>query len=356
MSRHATSTPTPEAWDAFVRQHPRAHLLQTSAWANLKHAFGWEPVRVAITDTDHTSTDGTITAGAQLLFRKLPFRLGTLAYVPYGPLVDWHDPAAVDALLNAIDATARQHSAVFLKMEPGFALGAEAYLPDGGDFSAYGFRPSPQTVQPPRTYVLDLDADDDAIQARMNQGTPRNIRKSAKFEVEVREGTRADVASFNALIDETGSRNAFGVHTASYYERAYDLFVPQGNAALLIARHDGQDLAAVMVFTQGRWAWYLYGASSARERQRMASYGVQWAGIQWAKARGAIYYDMYGIPDAPEDQLEAQFADRDDGLWSVYRFKRGWGGDVIRSVGAWDRVYNRPLYAAYRWWAGRRPE
>ncbi len=61
----------------------------------------------------------------------------------------------------------------------------------------------------------------------------------------------------------------------------------QGRAALLIARYAGQDLAGIMVFQLGRTAWYLYGASSDRERQRMASYGVQWAGIQWAKAHGA---------------------------------------------------------------------
>ncbi len=58
-------------------------------------------------------------------------------------------------------------------------------------------------------------------------------------------------------------------------------------------------------------------------------------------------YDLYGVPDADTETLEAQFEQRDDGLWGVYRFKRGWGGTVIRSVGAWDRVYRSSLYAAY---------
>ncbi len=159
---------------------------------------------------------------------------------------------------------------------------------------------------------------------------------------------RADVASFNALLDETGDRQEFGVHAPEYYERAYDLFVPAGRAVLLLGSHAGQDLAGVMVFALGAGAWYLYGASSRRERKRMASYGVQWAGIQWARAQGATVYDMYGVPDADPQTLEDQFTERSDGLWGVYRFKRGWGGDVIRSAGAWDRVYNRLVYAAYR--------
>jgi peptidoglycan pentaglycine glycine transferase (the first glycine) len=329
-------TPDPDAWDTFVTAHPRAHLLQTSAWGDLKAAFGWRPVRIALAESG-----GTLIAGVQLLFRRLPLRLGWLAYAPYGPLVDWSDSAQARALLAAVDRTAKQYGAAFLKIEPGYNLG-------GVDFAAHGFCPSPQTVQPPRTITLDLSVDEDIILKQMNQGTRRNIRKSAKFEVDIRQGLRADVASFNALLDETGDRADFGIHAPEYYEHAYDLFVPQGRAALIMGSYAGQDLAGVMVFALGEWAWYFYGASSDRERKRMASYGVQWGGIQWAKAQGATIYDMYGVPDFAPETLEAEFQNRPDGLWGVYRFKRGWGGTVVRSVGAWDRVYNRLVYAVYR--------
>ena len=329
-------TPDPAAWDAFVAAHPRAHLLQLSDWGALKTAFGWTPVGVALADPA-----GALVAGAQILLRPLPLRLGTLAYVPAGPLVDWADAEQTRALLDALDAEARRRGAILLKIEPGSGL-------DGLDFARYGFRRSPQTIQPPRTIVLDLSGDEEAILARMNQGTRRNIRKSAKFEVAIRQGTRDDVARFNALLAETGARDEFGVHAPAYYQRAYDLFAPKGRAALILGSYGGQDLAGVMVFRLGEWAWYFYGASSDRERQRMASYGVQWAGIQWAKAGGARWYDLYGVPDADPQELEAQFEARSDGLWGVYRFKRGWGGQVVRGAGAWDRVYSPPLYALYR--------
>ncbi len=333
---YSSITPPPEAWDSFVAAHPRAHLLQLSAWGVLKAGFGWQPERVALVDDR-----GTIVAGAQILFRRLPYRLGTLAYIPYGPLVDWSNRELVRSLISAIDRTAKKRRAALLKIEPGFRL-------SDVDLAAYGFRPSPQTVQPPRTVVLDISGDEEAILARMNQGTRRNIRKSEKFEVQIRTGTRAEVSSFNRLLAETGGRDEFGVHTPVYYEFAYNIFASQGRAALILGSYAGQDLAGIMVFAVGDWAWYLYGASSGAERQRMASYGVQWAGIQWARSKGARWYDMYGIPDADPETLEAQFETRDDGLWGVYRFKRGWGGEVLRSVGAWDRVYNPIIYAAYK--------
>lgn len=81
----------------------------------------------------------------------------------------------------------------------------------------------------------------------------------------------------------------------------------------------------------------------------MPTYAVQWAAMRWAKARGCSQYDLWGVPDQPEDSLEASFTERSDGLWGVYRFKRGFGGEVKRTVGPADRVYNRLVYRLYQW-------
>lgn len=328
-------TPTQPDWDAFVTRQPRAHALQLWNWGELKRAYGWGVERVAL------ARDGEIAAGALLLFRALPARLGTMAYLPFGP---YAAPADEATLWRAIDDAAKRRGAAFLKWEPGI------YEPDEArpDLPALGFRASPQTVQPPGTILIDIGADDEAILARMNQGTRRKIRQSLKNDIRYYEATRDDVRLFTDMMQTTGARNAFGVHEPAYYQLAYDLFVPQGHAALIQAEHEGDPLAGIMVFALGKTAWYLYGASSNVKRNLMAAYGVQWQAIQWAKARGCTTYDLWGIPDADEATLEAQFESRSDGLWGVYGFKRGWGGTVTRSLGAWDKVYNPLVYGAYR--------
>lgn len=213
-------------------------------------------------------------------------------------------------------------------------------------YRRHGCVPSPDTIQPPRTVVIDLRPSEDDILARMKQKTRYNIRLAEKKGVTVREGTAADLPAFNRLMLITGRRDNFGIHDSNYYRAAYELFAPQ-NAALWLAEYQGQPLAGVMVFASGHWAAYLYGASSDEERQRMPAYAAQWAAMRWAKARGCITYDMWGVPDAEEDELETSFADRRDGLWPVYRFKRGFGGEVVRTVGAADRVYNNLLHRLY---------
>jgi len=333
-------TPTAAQWESFVAAHPRAHILQQSAWGELKAAFGWGVARVAL-----TGSSGHIIAGAQLLFRALPFRLGTMAYLPMGPLIS---PAAASpqlesSLWSAIHTVARQHRAAFLKWEPGIFQPSEPapVIPST-------FRHSPQTVQPPNTVLIDLTASEDDILARMNQGTRRKIRQSLKNDITYRPAAAADLPRFTGMMHTTGQRNDFGVHEPAYYQRAYDLFVPQGDAALILAEHESDPLAGIMVFAKGSTAWYLYGASSNTKRNLMGAYGVQWAAIQWAKQRGCATYDMWGIPDEAPATLEAQFESRSDGLWGVYGFKRGWGGQVIRSLGAFDHVYNPLIYAAYQ--------
>jgi lipid II:glycine glycyltransferase (peptidoglycan interpeptide bridge formation enzyme) len=34
-------------------------------------------------------------------------------------------------------------------------------------------------------------------------------------------------------------------------------------------------------------------------------------------------------------------------MWGVYRFKRGFGGQVVGYLGTYDQVYSRWLYALY---------
>src|SRR5690606_27573449 len=111
---------------------------------------------------------------------------------------------------------------------------------------------------------------------------------------------------------------------------------------------------AIVVTACGPTAWYLWGASSSRERNRMPNHALQWAGMRWAKARGARRYDFWGIPDeigqvalgmargggrgVPGESIpiDLDWLPSHE-LWGVYRFKQGFGGEVVRHVGTWDK-------------------
>jgi len=323
-----------EEWNSFVAAQG-GHILQSWAWGQLKASFGWQAVRVVL------EREGRPVAGAQVLFR--PFLGASIAYVPKGPIVDLADREATEELLAALHRLARRRRAIFLKIEPDLADDpALARRLEG-----YGFRPSPQTIQPRRTILVDLTPDPEAILARMKPKTRYNIRLARRKEVAVREGTEADLDVFYHLMQLTGRRDGFPIHSREYYEAAYRLFVPAGLAKLFLASYRGQVLAGLMAFAWGRRAWYMYGASSDEHRNRMPNHLLQWEAIGWAKEKGCLTYDLWGIPDEDEEVLEKEFLKRSGGLWGVYRFKRGFGGRVVRFLGAYDYIYSPLLYRLY---------
>jgi lipid II:glycine glycyltransferase (peptidoglycan interpeptide bridge formation enzyme) len=155
----------------------------------------------------------------------------------------------------------------------------------------------------------------------------------------------------------TAERDGFGIHTQAYYQAAHQLFVPAGQGRLLLAEHEGRLLAALVVFALDETACYMYGASSNEGRKLMPTYLLQWEAMLWAKEKGCRFYDLWGVPDEDESVLESEFTRRSDGLWGVYRFKRGFGGQLVRTAGAWDLVYapqRYRLYAAAVGWLARR--
>jgi len=325
-----------DAWDGLVSSAPGGHVLQSWAWGELKARFGWAVQRVAVGE-----------ACAQVLYRSVPGGLGTIAYIPKGPLVNYENPRSIQALLDGIEPFAQQRRAICLKIEPD--------LEDDPALSErlldLGFRPSPQAVQPRRTILVDLNPEPDRILAEMKQKTRYNVRLAARKNVTVRPGTGADLPAFYRLMETTAQRDHFGIHTEAYYEMAYRLFVPLDRACLLLAEYGGELLAGLAVFAlesaQGGTACYMYGASSDQHRNLMPAYLLQWEAMLWAREKGCRTYDLWGVPDRDEQILEAEFAERADGLWGVYRFKRGFGGRLVRTTGAWDLVYAPLRYRLY---------
>ena len=321
-------------WNEFIAQHPNAHLLQTGEWGELKSAFGWKPVRFIRGN-----------AGVQILFRKLPLGF-TIGYIPKANVEQtlWYE----------IDPVCKQNRAIFLKWEPD--LWKDSSLPMGDSEAlrkeGAGMRESPHNIQPPRTIIINIKGSPEEILARMKQKTRYNIRLAEKKGVIVHAWN--DIESFHKMLLITGGRDGFGIHSLEYYKRAYELLHPKQMVELLVAEYEGKPLAALFVARNGNRAYYLYGASTDEERNRMPTYLLQWEAMKWAKSRGCEEYDLWGVPDEDESTLEANFETRHDGLWGVYRFKRGFGGEVKRAVQAMDQIYNPLLYWAYLKFIGNR--
>lgn len=319
-----------EIWDRFVEEHPLGHVLQSWEWGELKATTGWQPVRLALWNTQTQR----IVAAAQVLRRgapHVPLWCGHLAYVPRGPLLDWSQAELSITFFKQLDRFLRRQGALALRIEPGLEADApqvqymQKYLP------ALSARSVPP-VQPWRTIMLDLRASEDELRARMKEKWRYNIGLAARRGVQVRVASvLADVQAWYSLLQTTGERDQFGIHTLDYYVQVWKRLAEQEQAVLLLAEYEGQLLAGIFVTLFAREAIYLYGASSNEHRNRMPNYLLQWEAIRWARQRGALRYDLWGIPETD---------DEDEAMAGVYRFKSGWGGRVVSFAGCFECVYH----------------
>ncbi len=325
-----------QRWDDFACANG-GHLLQSWGWGELKSRFGWSAERILLT------RDREPVAGAQMLFRRLPLGL-TLAYVPRGPVCDPLDREKLIALKDAMSQVARKHRAFALKVEPNWTK-APAALTEGVRAAAPSLEAASSVktggFQPHTTIHVDLTRELDVILAQMKPKWRYNIRLAERRGVTVREGTVEDLDVFYRLMQVTGERDHFAVHSSEYYAAAFDLLGEQ--ARLFLAEYQGEVLAGIFVTAFAGEAVYLYGASGNSHRERMPNHALHWQAIQWAKVRGCTRYDLWGVPDVQAQGGENGHA-LPDGL---YQFKQGFGGNVVRYAGAFDTVFSRVKYVVY---------
>jgi peptidoglycan pentaglycine glycine transferase (the first glycine) len=321
-------------------------MLQSAAWGRFRSASGWRVVRVTVPAgaTSHAAAHGepAPTAAAQVLVRRTP--VGLFGYVPRGPVCtpEAEPLAAVTAAVRAAVP-----GVVAIRYEPSWLASEtiESLL------SSAGLRPV-EATQPPSTLRIELDASEDELLAAMKPKWRYNTRLAERSGVRIEEGGEDHLALFGQLMTETAARDGFNARPMTYYAAAWRECRPWSH--LYLAYAADTVLAAILVFHFGTTATYLYGASSDKERNRMPNHLLQWEAIRRAKADGRRWYDFWGIPDEigqawvrGEDPRAVPAGE--GGLWGVWRFKSGFGGSVVRSVGAWDDVVAPARYLAARW-------
>lgn len=342
--RHASE------WNDRIAHLPAAHVLQTYEWSRVKAEFGWEPYYLIWRGDDGEN----IQAAALVLKRKITLGGFTLPasvmYAPRGPLLDWAHPQLSAQVLTDLQAFARRQNAIFIKIDPalpvGFGIPGEADVEDQPvglrlqhALTERGWLLSNEQIQFKNTMVIDLRPDQETLLMQMKSKTRYNIRLAERRGVTVRTGGVPDIDLLYQLYAHTAVRDNFLIRNKTYYQTVWGQFFSAGLAEPLIAEVDGQPVGALVIFHFSGTAWYIHGMSLDDHREKMFSYLLQWQAILQAKARGCAAYDMWGAPDHFNES---------DAMWGVYRFKEGFGGQVVRTLGAYDYPLRPIRYRFYQ--------
>jgi len=319
-------------------------FLQSSMWGEFKSRFGWNAFAFLIGWNNYDKRP--LLALSRRLAPGFSF-----VYVPWGPQLPDNFPAgdraAALAELAAKLKPLLSRNTVFVRFDPPW------FNEDSADFAAVsnnensllaavGFKRAAADIQPPDTVIVDLSASCEEILSCMKAKWRYNISLAQKKGVQVDTG--GELETFYALLKETALRDGIAIHNFDYYKTLFEICEQRNkngenlSLRLYTAAHENDTLASIVVLFRAPFATYLYGASSNEKRNLMAPYALQWRAMRDAKEAGCLHYDLFGIP--PKE-------DPDHPMAGLYRFKTGFGGQIIHRPGSWDYPYKPAIYSLF---------
>ncbi len=334
LVRISTEVPDP-AWDAFLAALPGGNHTQSSLWAEVKAAVGWQVARVVV------GGDDGIAAGAQILFRQIG-AFGTIGYVSRGPVLATPDTDLADRLMDELERAARSLRIRHLTVQP---PGDTPETP--GHIGGRGYVATATEVAPRATLVVDVTRPPDALLAGMHRSTRRNIRIAERRGVVVREGGRGDLEVYYRMLEATSSRRGFQALPYRYFEEMWRVLSPGGHLRLVIAEVDGQPVSGQIAVALGDTVVNKLSVWSGGHRSAHPNAAIQWSTMAWAHSEGYARYDLEGIELAAATELLAGRPLPQAMQGTVTSFKLGFGGEVVAMPQAYVHLPSKTLRWAY---------
>ncbi|HOE15979.1 MAG TPA: peptidoglycan bridge formation glycyltransferase FemA/FemB family protein [Syntrophorhabdaceae bacterium] len=335
---------------------PTDIVFQTFYWSQVKLHLGWEVMAFDISSS-HFSGD-------VLVLSKSFDDAITVAYVPQGPESS-PKPEEYGLFLEALSDKIINHidrAVAFIRYDlpwesqynaenaqdsdeqraPGHPEARLQELRMNFGTRSWNLRKAVTDLTVADTVRLDLSEGKDEILSKMKPKTRYNIHLAQRKGVKVFAAGVEMLPVFYDLYCQTSRRNGFPLCEYQHFSALFSALASDPGSSdchFLLAVHGSDFLAGGIITISGRTATYLYGASSNKKRNLMGSYAIQWEAIQLAIAKGCLVYDMGAV---------APTADPGHPFHGMYRFKTGFGGEIIHLTGSWDYPFLNDKYMSFR--------
>ena len=236
---------TESNWNEILKSLPNNHILQTEEWGIVKNLYGWQTEQKTWQDPNNN-----IFAAAQILTRTINFRGKYLpfrvSYIPRGPVLDWNNIPQSKEVIIDIENLAKHSGAIFTKIDPELVIGQgipntpeEIINTSAKEILSFldkrGWKYSNEQIQFRNTVLLNVDASDDDLLARMKQKTRYNIRLAQRKGVSTRSVNRSDFPLLYKMYAETSLRDGFVIRSQNYYYDVWNTFFDSQMAEGILA-------------------------------------------------------------------------------------------------------------------------
>lgn len=322
-----------QEFESFVSSHRAGSFMQSIQWTKVKSNWGHECVI-------SRDPNGKIQGAMLVLIRKLPIFGKTLLYAPRGPVCDLHRYDIIADLLEGVKILAKKYKSYLFRMDPYILADDDEFI---SEIQKMGFAFQPHmpdftTFQIRNNYMLDIEGKtEEELLAHFHSKWRYNIRLAARKGVVCDYYNKGNVIDeqkldeFYELMKTTGDRDGFIIRPKEYFRKML-LSLGEEHCRLYMCYKDSKALSGAVTTQYAGKTSYVYGASANEARNLMPNHLMQWTMIQWAVENGDFVYDFQGIPN---------YDDESSPNYGVYRFKKGFNGQVVEFAGEFDYVFSK---------------
>jgi hypothetical protein len=239
------------------------------------------------------------------------------AHIWFGPVCN--DPELIIISINEIVTHYKQRNFLY--------LGVLLYLKSGPDCDlieyalnrSHSIRYVFDNANTKSSLEIDLNQSTEAILRAMRKGHKSDIRKAENEGINVQEVQDPDsIRAFTTVYRKMCRSRSIAGHSEKETEAIIKYIIENKIGQMLIARDPAGLVVGGAVFAyQGLSVRYLISASDPERRELPMSHLVIYRAILQAKEAGFRYFDFWGYN---------HFADKDDQVFKVNSFKKGFGG------------------------------
>ncbi|HCU06998.1 MAG TPA: GNAT family N-acetyltransferase [Holosporales bacterium] len=170
-----------------------------------------------------------------------------------------------------------------------------------------------------RISVLDLSLGMDVIWSNIRKGHKSDIRKAQRSGITFKKASSEDLDIYYTMHQYICKKSSIVPHNKEYFEYIFNVAIPNNQAFIGIAYHEGRPIAAVNYGIYKDKAVYWTAASDEAAYKLGANHFLHWQMIQDLYSRGITCLDMG----------EVFFNHSSSKIQGIVNFKKGFGGNLF---------------------------
>lgn len=246
-------------------------------------------------------------------------------------------------VFDALKKIGQQKKAVFIQIEPDVRKPLiDSAAPDFSKENNLFFQAGCTPGRPAfslHNFFLDLTPNKEILFNNIWPQTRNNIKLAQKNGVTVSiDNYESAIGEYLNLAAATAKKQKLYTFKPKYYVEMWRLFQSAGMAYILKAVHQGNTLAAWMLFKYKNTLYYPFGASLAKHELK-ASHLAMWEAICFGQKNRCHSFDLWGCL-GPNPDIK-------DPWYGIHRFKESFNPQLYQNIGSFDLVINFAAYKLY---------